>query len=167
MGRLARADTDPLNEQQKVFIARYLETGDAVQASLDASYSSSNPGANAWRLLRLPNVSRAVALQARQRFAGLAPVALHVIEMIMLDTAVAARVRLEAAKTLLDRAGYIAPKAQQERSNDLPLHEMSTDDLRTMAARLEDEIAGRARPISAIPAPDSASEDDPAVDLLG
>jgi hypothetical protein len=62
---------------------------------------------------------------------------------------VSAKVRLDAATRLMDRAGFVAPRATIERSQvDPSLHEMSIGELRALAAKLEDEMAGRAKDVS-------------------
>ena len=77
-----------------------------------------------------------------------APRALElVLEIIENDTA-PDKLRLEASKIVLDRAGYIAPKAPEHTaSNEKALHEMSRDELAVRAERLQKEISERARTI--------------------
>ncbi len=95
-----------------------------------------------------PAVAMAV-VQARLRLARDIPMALGTLEHLA-EHAVSEKVRLEAAVKLLDRAGIVPPAPPKEDPNmpEKPLHELSTEELRALAARLEDEIAGRARPIA-------------------
>jgi hypothetical protein len=75
------------------------------------------------------------------------------------------KVRAECSKALLDRAGYVAPRATiAPGKEEKPLHEQSTDELQTLAARLESELAGRAKPVSSATA---APQEDNSVDLIG
>jgi hypothetical protein len=67
------------------------------------------------------------------------------------------RVRLEASKAWLDRAGLVPPKAMEEsRDPEKPLHEMTVTEMRAYRDRLEAEIVGRAKDVT--PTPDPADE---------
>jgi hypothetical protein len=73
------------------------------------------------------------------------------LEHFIEDEKVSARVRLEAAKTILDRAGYIAPKAPPEEENldEKPLHEMSIYQLERFIAEKEALLEGDRDAVSA------------------
>jgi hypothetical protein len=62
------------------------------------------------------------------------------------------RVRLEASKAWLDRAGLVAPAPPKEDKNmvEKPLHEMTLEELRALADKLEGELAGRATPVESL-----------------
>ena len=103
-------------------------------------------------------------MEMRRQLAMDAPKSFRVLREIRDDKTVSEKVRADCAKTLLDRAGHIAPKAAPEKPGEQPLHEMSTDELRALAGRLEDEIADRAKDVSsAIAAPEALE----ALDLIG
>ena len=53
-----------------------------------------------------------------------------------------------AAKTLLDRAGHIAPRANDNAGQDRPLNEMTRAELHALLARLESELASCAKPVA-------------------
>jgi hypothetical protein len=95
-----------------------------------------------------------------------APMALAVIEELSSNENVSAKVRLDASKALLDRAGFVPPRAAANgmEKPEKSLHEMSLDELRARAAWLENEIAGRAKDVSAA---SSLSVDEQVADLLG
>lgn len=81
------------------------------------------------------------------------------------DVNTPARTRWDICKTFLALAGHVAPKARDpEGVNDKPLVERSTADLRELCVRLEDEIAGRAIPVSTQL---SASSIAQAIDMWG
>jgi hypothetical protein len=74
---------------------------------------------------------------------------------------------VDAAKTLLDRAGHIAPRAIVDKAtHELSLHELSLGDLRQLAEKLEGEIAGRAKDISDAPAETQAIEESGGVGVI-
>jgi hypothetical protein len=75
-----------------------------------------------------PNVMLAIVQAARGRLARGVPLALTALEHLV-EKAASERVRLEAAKALLDRAGLVAPAPSKGDSNapDKSLNEMSLD----------------------------------------
>jgi hypothetical protein len=76
------------------------------------------------------------------------PTSIRVLQHLR-DNAASEKVRAEAARTLLHRAGLIAPRAAApETKRDLSLHEMSIDDLRDLAGKLEADLSGRAKDVS-------------------
>ena len=87
-----------------------------------------------------------------------APEALAVVRALMKDTSVSAKVRADIGFKWLDRAGYVAPRAAAPKGLDIPLHEMSVNDLRDLAAQLGAEIADRATVVSAPNAPEVTSD---------
>jgi phage terminase small subunit len=154
--------TKELTEQQSRFVTEYVDSGDARNAMRLAGYSEATAIAGAHRLLTSPHIARAIGLAVRVRLMNDAPMALRVIEGIARNEEINPKVRLDAAKALIDRAGHVAPRATIDRNqSDKPLHELSTDELRAMADRLEGELAERAKPvISAAAAPEEASPTD-------
>jgi hypothetical protein len=54
-------------------------------------------------------------------------------------------VRVDAAKALLDRAGYVAPRAEATTPNEKMLSEMSVAELLDVINACEDELAASAR----------------------
>jgi hypothetical protein len=139
-----------LTDLQAAFVANYVETGDAHQSALLAGYSSSVARTAGTDILRLPHVAQAVALAVQRRLAASAPMALAVIEELSSNADISPKVRLDASKALLDRAGFVPPRAAVSNVGkvDTPLHEMSVDELKTLAARLENELAERATDVS-------------------
>jgi hypothetical protein len=77
----------------------------------------------------------------------LAPKAVRILDDIMSDDKVTARVRVDAAKALMDRAGYspaaIDPSARR-RGSDASLREMSIDELRAFVTFGKAELEIRA-----------------------
>lgn len=161
MGELA---TRNLTDKQSRFIRFMAESGDSTGAVMRAGYEAANPAQIAWELLRVPHILAALQNEVRKKLVSGAPMALKIITDIATNSDVNPKTRLDAAKTLLDRAGHIAPRAAAEKPTDQPLHEMTTDQLRELAGRLEDEIAGRAKPVASAQAEPADSQ---AVDMIG
>lgn len=100
-----------------------------------------------------------------------APLALKTALELLQDTRisafgtplVSAKVKQDIAFKILDRAGHVAPRAPEAKARDLPLHEMSVDELRDLARELGAEIAERAKPVDV---PNAPQTDNQAVDSL-
>jgi phage terminase small subunit len=157
--------TRHLTDLQAAFVANYVETGDSHKAALQAGYAPATARTAGTEILRVPHVAQAVARAVAQRLAMSAPMALAVIEELSSNADISPKVRLDASKALLDRAGFVPPRAAANNVGkiDTPLHEMSVDELKTLAARLENELAERATDVSGatlVPEPAAA-------DLLG
>lgn len=157
-----------LDERQHSFVTIFLSTGDEFLARDQSGYSKTlSPTV----IMAGNAVARAIGLATRHEIGTSAPLALGVIKHLVRH-GTTERVRLDAAKTLLDRAGHVAPKAREDTSAmDKPLHELSTEELRAYAAKLGDELqgidselGGRAKPVlDAIAAP----LEPQAIDLIG
>lgn len=75
------------------------------------------------------------------------------------------KLRLEASKAILDRAGHIAPRARSlNDAGQKTLGEMSLDELKATQERLNSELAARAKPVNAQPVTLDSSQD---IDLIG
>ena len=136
-------------------------TGNAALSVVEAGYLTKTPASVGAGLLRTPHVLAALQNEVRRLLVASAPMALRVINEIVQNETVSPKVRLDGAKILLERAGHVAPRPTPPAdTGETPLHEMSTTELRTLAARLEDEIAGRAKVVpGAMMAPAAESAD--------
>lgn len=109
----------------------------------------------------LPNANRLYHFAKTQEFSvvlrqslskhladDLAPKAVKILNEIMHDTNVASRVRVDAAKAVLDRSGFSA-SATPSVAGQKALNELSLDDLHRLVATLEEERANEAKPVAA------------------
>lgn len=133
-----------VTEQQQAFAEAYvLGSGNATQAAVAAGYSAVSARQTASRLLATPHVQEAIRrAQAHVLRNRLASKALGVLEKILDDDGAPAGVRVDAAKTILDRAGLPAVRAaEQLPDGDKPMNEMTVAELdgviRRMRVRLE------------------------------
>jgi phage terminase small subunit len=151
-----------LSAQQRIFVESFIEHGDARRAAKEAGYKETAMRTADLQMLGAPRVAFAITMAARSRLARAVPMALNTLEYLA-QNAQSEKVKLDASKAILDRAGLVPPAPPKEDPNmvEKPLHEMSTEELRALAAKLEGEISGRA--IDVTPAPDS----DVMVDLIG
>jgi phage terminase small subunit len=142
--------TRQLTERQSNFVASFVESGDAHNAALEAGYSPATARTAGTEILCVPHVAQAVARAVAQRLAMSVPMALAVIEELSSNKNISPKVRLDASKAILDRAGFVPPRAAANRIDEpeKSLHEMSLDELKALANRLDDELAGRAIDVS-------------------
>lgn len=152
-----------IKENHLIFVRNFIACGDGTASAIAAGFSEANAPGAAWRLLRTPAVVATIQSEVRRELATDAPNSIRVLRWLR-DNAESHKVRLDAAKSLAAMAGHVAPRAAAEKPADQPLHEMTTEQLRELAGRLEDEIAGRAKDVSsAIPAPEPTQ----AIDVIG
>jgi len=136
-----------LTQRQAEFVARYVECGDPVQAAIDSGYSTTTAKAAGTEILNSPRVALEIARAARLRLARDVPLALGVLRHLA-EHAASERVRMDSATRLLDRAGIVAPKPQTGRSEiDVPLHELTAEELRLKVERFENALFERAKPV--------------------
>ena len=152
----------PLKGSYATFVRAFLKDGNATAAAIVAGFSELDADDTGRRLLQRAEVIAAVQYEVRRGLVVDAPNSIRVLRWLR-DNADTQKIRLDAAKSLAAMAGHVAPRAAAEKPADQPLHEMTTDQLRELAGRLEDEIAGRAKVISA----DAAPAPVHALDVIG
>jgi len=123
-------------DQQKAFAEAYvLGRGNATQAAIEAGYAPASARQTASRLLHTPHVQDAIRhAQAYVLRGKLASKALGVLEKILDDDDAPPGVRVDAAKTVLDRAGLPAMRAPDSVDEDRPLEEMTVVQLEAFIA---------------------------------
>lgn len=151
-----------LTAMQQAFIKEMVAGRDKNDAGLAAGYAAEHVNTIVWHLLQQPQIIVAIQIGVARDLAIGAAVANRVLQDFARDEKLDKRLRVVCAKTILDRAGHIAPKAAAAgQAGDVPLNEMSMTDLRALADKLEGEIAGRAK---VVPAPSSASHKAQAIE---
>ena len=76
------------------------------------------------------------------KLATMAPAVVNVLSGLMDDVDASPKIRLDAAKTILDRAGFVPPKAPDAPSvGEKSLHEMNGSELAERVRQLQGEIA--------------------------
>ena len=122
-----------LTEKQAAFVREYVSNGgNATKAAQSAGYSAKAARITGYGLLKIPHVLAAVRLEQVQKLGGrLSTLALDTLEQLMTDKQVSGAVRLEAAKTVLDRAGMPSRAAPQAPGEGAPkaLTDMTVDEL--------------------------------------
>lgn len=146
----------------RAFVKEFRKHENATQAAIAAGYPENRAEAAGYALLRTAPVLAAIQADARRYLISDVGASIRTLQLLR-DKATSEKVRADAARTLLDRAGLIAPRAVAEnKGNDLSLHEMSLTDLRGLADKLEGELATRAKPVSSV---NAAQLDTQPIDL--
>jgi hypothetical protein len=125
-----------LTGMQQAFVVAFTTTpgciGKTKEAALAAGYSEATAYDQGRHLVTLPHIKAAIFRANVDQVGGrLATLAIGVIEDIMLDKEASKAVRLDAAKTILDRAGISGVRAPLSVSDIglKDLNEMSPDEL--------------------------------------
>jgi hypothetical protein len=146
----AIAHKSGLNDTQEAFVASYAQFGDLALAVAAAGVVPETGR----RWLRQPEILFAIHVETVKRLQSSAPIAAQVLEEIFKDASVSARVRVDAAKAVLDRAGYAPPKAAAPaHGRQVTLTEMSIEELRALADTLAEELSSRAKDITPLKEP--------------
>jgi phage terminase small subunit len=149
MNALVAPDLTPL---QSAFVRHFVEGASPYDAAINAGYAPGTAKYAGAQLRDHPVIAQAIAFEVRKRFATTAPLALRVVEWLM-ENSPSHKVRLDAAKTVLDRAGHVPPRPIAERKEiDKALHEYSIEELQALILRVEHERAGRAHDVTSEPA---------------
>lgn len=130
-------------ELQHRFAVEFVTNGgNATSAAKVAGYSAKTAGQMGFKLLGNPHVQDAIRAEQRRLLHGdLATKALGVLKSIMENEEAPAGARVDAAKTVLDRAGLVAVRTAQEDQADTPLAQMPVEQLRKIIAAGEDRIS--------------------------
>ncbi|WP_374340256.1 terminase small subunit [Methyloversatilis sp.] len=137
IARQERQKVDGLTTKQRAFVRQFVEMGCGLEgagvAAIAAGYAEGSTAAR--RLLEMPSVREAVRVEQRGKLRVLANKALDVVADIMRDEEAPPKVRLDASKVILDRAGLVAtqPEASDPAdSYDRPVSEMTREELRAL-----------------------------------
>jgi len=128
---------DPTENQAAFAVAYVANGGNGTEAAKAAGYSPQTARQQAASLLNKPHVRDAIhAEQARTMGTELASAAVGRLRQIINDQSAHPKIVLDAAKTILDRAGHVAPKAAEpEPPARKPLAEMSVQELEEFIRR--------------------------------
>jgi len=136
-----------LTEKQSI-AAHHIAMGvPADVACAIAGYA--DPPSAAYALRNNPQVQVAVAQNVRKfLYFEAAPAAIRLQYDFMMDPANDKKLRLSCSKTIADRAGYVPPKAKDHNALDgKNVTEMTADEMKDMALRIQKELADRATPV--------------------
>ena len=138
-----------LTSKQQAFIVAYTSgpgtIGNGAAAACAAGYSEKTAKEIGRQLLALPHVRDAIDQANREQLSGrIATKAVALLERAIDDESVPMRDRVAAAKTVLDRAGFLPPSLAERAREVLslkPLNEMTREELATFIAAERHAIA--------------------------
>lgn len=133
-----------MREEVELDLARLIAAGKSPE---EAARHLGFPDASRIRhAMRTKRFSADLSQAITDRLKRLAPDAVGVLDSLMRDPAVPARVRVDAAKTVLDRAGHpaVASAKLADPDDAKRPEEMTPTELAALIERLEREKSGRA-----------------------
>ena len=151
-----------LTEKQLSFVRALVATGNKKLAVEQAGYGGDAVITSA-QVLASPAVTAALRHEINRCLLHHAAAAVSVLLEIMTDKTAPKGVRVDAAKAVLDRAGFIAPRQGDQQGATKALNEMSSDELRRFISDSERELSGRAKDVSA---PEALTSKPQVLDLL-
>lgn len=134
--RLADGESRRLTDMQAAFVVAFTTVpnaiGNAAASARLAGYSENSAKELGRRLVDLPHVQAAIREANQQQISGqMATKAIALLGRVIEDESVPMKTRVDAARTILDRAGYSAlPPAAPKRLTDKTMSEMTADELR-------------------------------------
>lgn len=128
-------------ERQQIFMNEYLEGRTQTEAARRAGYKQ--PEQQAWNLLRVPKIAAYIrAEQARKLATDGVRVGINTLLSIAQDEAAPKAARVQAANSLLDRAGLTARVAEAAQGlHERPLSEMTIHELQAVVAEERERLA--------------------------
>jgi hypothetical protein len=131
---MAKVDWDMRNK----FAREYAASGNATQSAITAGCPATAAHSTGYKWAHHPDIIPLIRREIDGRLRDIAPVAIRVIEELMLSQDVPPQTRLSAARDMLDRAGLIPPKRAEH------VDPLETKDLREMTRAELEAIVARA-----------------------
>ena len=123
--------------KRQAFAVAYAELGNATQAALHAGVPQSSAHSMGYRWLRDDRVVAMIREAMDDRLKALGPLAIKVVKDIMLSEHASPQTRLQAARDVLDRLGWVPPRRAEIVPDGPPeVEEMSL-------AELEEFVSGQ------------------------
>ncbi|WP_158980582.1 terminase small subunit [Parasedimentitalea maritima] len=120
-------------EKRAAFAEAYVDSGNATKSALAAGVPNSSAHSMGYKWLRDTQVVEMVKQAMNDRLKALGPIAIQVIQDVLLSEHASPQVRLQAAKDVLDRLGWVPPKrpeaigpVERQELVEYSLHELET-----------------------------------------
>jgi phage terminase small subunit len=136
-----------LTDMQSLFVRYVCDGMNHTKAAELAGYAgdSSTPS----RVASHPEVIKAIGAELVRRLASEgAPVGYSVLLSIARNEAASDRARIDASKALLDRAGYVPPRASEPAPASFSVDSMDREQLRRFIAEAESKLASEAKDVT-------------------
>lgn len=119
-----------LTLQQQRFVEAYINNPVASDAAVYAGFGVKNSRQIGWQLLQKKHITDAIRAEQQRKLQKLSCLALGTLEQALTDEEVPMRIKIDAAKIVLDRSGYSVDEARASRqTDDLLLEEMTIEQL--------------------------------------
>lgn len=153
----APSPLDKLAPQLATFAVEFADYGKPKEAAIKAGVHEDRAAIWARTALATPEVRQAIEHVTRAQFADAVPLAKAFIINLVKDERADRKLRLEAAKDLLNRGGYTSKDMRDAAAAVKDLHEMTREELLATLDGTEAELANRAKAIEAAPTIDASS----------
>lgn len=151
-----------LSDKQLLFVTEYLSGKSKTEAAAVAGYADKA----VWGVLEGARMRAAIAVVLENFLVGdAAPAALRALYSIVSDEKVAAGVRVSAANSLLDRAGFDAKRLAAKGDDGKDISTMTVEDLRAEIDKLQAQLEGKAVDVTPVGEPDSEPVTSQELDL--
>ena len=129
---------DPV--KRKAFAQLYVSTGNATKAAIGAGCPAGSAAVTAHRWLRNPAVLALLRDEIDLYLRNLAPTALKALHHLVECPDTPPQTRLAAARDILDRVGFVAPKRSElvATLTEKSVHQLSRAELERIAAQPAD-----------------------------
>ena len=139
------AEGRALTDMQAAFVVAFTTApgaiGNATASAKRAGYAETSARDLGRRLVALPHVQDAIRAANQQQISGaLATKSIALLARVLEDEGVSMKVRVDAARTILDRAGYAASPSGAKNLSDKAMAEMTADELREVMRQARDEM---------------------------
>lgn len=149
--------------REEAFISLVCDGKPVQDAAEEAGYSR----AYGSTLAKRPKIQQEIYRRIATFFTSeAAPRAAKFLFDVVTDDKAPAKVRLDAAKDILNRAGFMPHSKDEKASDRKELNEMTPDELRAKIGQIEGELADRATPVNAPNAQDLPVVDVQLLDIL-
>jgi hypothetical protein len=139
--------TRSLTDRQAIFVQAILAGSTPRAAAIEAGYPD-RPVAYR-QVMESPAVRAAIEAGIRAELVTEhAPAAFRFLARVLRDENFGERARVDAAKILVDRAGFLPRQTVAVAAEDKDPDQMTTEELHALVERLGHELAGRARDIT-------------------
>ena len=155
----------PLTDMQDAFVLAFTTQpgciGNAAESARRAGYSESTAREIGRQLLDKPHVRAAIDTANRLQLShSAATKAIRLLERTIDDTSAPIKVRVDAAKAILDRAGYAAGgRDDRNAASGKSLHQMTSVELEAIAARMRSSLEAGLIDVTPILVPTAESGD--------
>jgi hypothetical protein len=158
-------------DRMRLFAEAYVNdpetAGNASASALKAGYAERSVGQEGYRLLRHEGVRAEIDKLLRESLGDHASAAVALLGRVIRDEKAPLKVRVDACKTILDRAGFIAPRAPDTPPPPLDpanFRRLNIDELLAMLTAQEAKVKAMESAIDVTPAVvegEAAAESEP------